>query len=163
MSNGVTEVLQGYIRDALELRLCTDLPTVASAPVDIQTYLLDVRRRQDRVEELLRLSLRIKSRARRAADAANAAVEDAWDQAAVAARQSPVQRGNEFFSARERAAVANLEVLDLRREARRAAELAHICDEAAEVIRSAYWGLSGVREDVRELLRTHLLESHLER
>lgn len=163
MSATITAALEGYIREAIGLRMLAEVPPVAPDPAELQRHLLDARGRQDRVEELLRNALRIRARAQRANHAATAQADDAFDEAIHRQRCAPVQSGGEFTSARERAAEANLATMDLRRTARTTAELTHVCEEAVEVIRSAYWGLSGVREDLRVLLRSTAFESHLER
>jgi hypothetical protein len=159
----IPSLLDGYLREAIELRMLAELPALSSSMVDIQGALLDARQRQDRVEELMRNAMRIKARAQRSATAATLTADEAWDQAAVSNRTAPVQRGEEYMSGKERHAHANLAVLDLRRAARAAQELAHICEEAVDVLRTVYWGVSGVRDDIRELLRTTAFESHLER
>lgn len=159
----VPAALDGYIREAIRLRMLAEVPPVTPDPAELQRHLLDARGRQDRVEELLRVALRVRARAQRASHAASAEAKEAFDAAIHRQRSTPVQTGGEFISAREREAEANLATIDLHRAARRAAELTHVCDEAVEVIRSTYWGLSGVREDIRELLRSTAFESHLER
>ncbi len=156
-------VLGSYVTEALQLRLGVDTSRSGVAPALTLEHLQDVRRRLDRVEELLTRGIRVRARAQRAAAAAQAAVDDAWDAAIRKVRAAPVQAGGEYSSARERHAEANLAVLDLRHAARRAHETAHHCEEAVEVIRVAHRGLDGVRGDALAVLRTLAFESHLER
>lgn len=163
MTADLAVVLDGYLREALDLRMGAEPPSPAADVTELRAGLLDTRRRQDRVEELLRTAVRIRARAQRAQHAATAEADDAFDTAIHRQRGATVTPGGEFTSARERTAEANLATLDARHRARRASELAHVCDEAVEVLRSAFWGLSGVREDIRDLLRATAFESHLER
>ncbi len=156
-------VLAGYVGEVLALRLGVDTSQVGVAPALTMDHLLDVRRRLDRVEELLTQAIRVRAHAQRAATTAQVTAEDAWDTAIGQVRAAPVQPGGEYSSARERHATANLAVLDLRHAARRAAEQAHRCEEAVEVIRLAHRGLDGVRADALAVLRTLAFESHLER
>ena len=62
-----TTLLTGHVRETLDLRLGAELPTVHAAPSEVLGNLLDVRRRIDRVEELLSQVLRARARAQRAA------------------------------------------------------------------------------------------------
>jgi hypothetical protein len=163
VSAEVVATLERFMEETSLLRTMTEVPSVAATVGEVQSYLLDVRRRQDRVEELLRTAIRIRARAHRVATRLDATANDAWDSAAVRARTAVVQPGDGFSSARERAAEANLTILDQRVTARHAAELAHVCDEAVEFLRIAFRGLDGLRYDITQLLRTYLLESHLER
>lgn len=94
--------------------------------------------------------------------------EDAWDRASQLVREQarniPVtRRSDEFLTGKERAADTNLAVLDQRIAARQAADLAHTCDEAVDVLRLSHRGLDGVRQDLLTILRTLAFESHLER
>jgi hypothetical protein len=163
VSDDIAARLGEFIREAVELRLLAELPPPSASVTDIQGALRDVRQRQDRVEELLRRAMRAKVHAQRAAAAAQATADEAWDQTITRQRVAPVVRGDEYMTAKERHAHANLEVLEPRRAARAADELAHLCEATVDQLRTCYWGLSGLREDIRELLRTTAFESHLER
>lgn len=158
----LVQVLTGYVREVLDLRMGAELPATV-APADALASLQDIRRRIDRAEELHSRAIRVRARAHRAAHAADAEADDAWDQAIKRVRGQPVTPGGEYASARERHAAANLDIIDLRHTARRARETAHHCDEALDVIRLAHRGLDGVRQDALAVLRTYAFESHLER
>jgi len=163
MSADFTTLLTGHVRETLDLRLGAELPHPQATPSEVLAGLQDIRRRIDRVEELLSQVMRARARAQRAATLAQAEADDAWDEAIRRVRSAPLQAGGEYSSARERHAEANLAILDRRHAARRAAELAHQCDEATDVIRLAHRGLDGVRQDCLAILRALAFESHLER
>jgi hypothetical protein len=156
-------VLDRFVAEALQLRMVSDLPVTAGTAAEAIAFLGTVRARLDRIEEMLSRVLRLRARAQRAHTVATAAADDAFDTAITRQRAAPVQSGGEFSSARERAALANLAVMDLLHAARRTALTAHMCDEAVDLIRLAYRGLDGLRTDTATLLRSLAFESHLER
>ena len=162
LSAAVT-VVASHVAEARMLREVGPLPGVTAAPVDMVTYLQDVRARQDRVEQLLSQAIQVRSAARRAAAALAAVADDAWDEAIKRTRARPVQPGGEYTSARERHADANLTIIDQRHAARAAADTADRCDELTELIRMIHRGLDTTRTDLHALLRTLTFESHLER
>ncbi len=162
MNTAVT-VVTGYLAEARTLREVGPLPGVAASPVDVVGFLVDVRARQDRVEELLVQAIRLRAAAQRAAAQLSAQADDAWDTAVRRVRSAPVQSGGEYSSARERHAEANLAILDQRHAARTATDIAHRCDEIADLIRLTHRGLDTTRADAHALLRTLAFESHLER
>jgi hypothetical protein len=156
--------LDQFVNEARDLR--TGIPTMPgtqAAPHEVHEYLLDVRRRLDRVEHLLATASRVRAHARRFAARDAQAAEDDWDDAVLKVRSAPVRRGDEFSSARERAAEANLASMTARRTARDSAENAALADECVEVLRLIHRGLDGVRHDTLTLLRLLQFESHLER
>ncbi len=163
MSQDIPVVLAAYIDEAQALARGIELPPGVPAPVDIVELLAQVRQRLDRLEHLLAAVIRIRARAHRAANAAKAAASDAWDKAAMRRRSAPVQRGDEYYSARERDAEANLASLDLIHAHRAAAELAQHCDEAHDVIRLHHRGFDNYRQDIHAILRAMTFEHHLER
>ncbi len=140
-----------------------DMPGVQAAPHEVHEYLLDVRRRLDRIEQLVAVAVRIRATARRFAQRKNDSAESAWDEAIVRIRNAPVRRGDEFSSARERAAEANLATIALRRTARDGAEALSHAEEAHEHLKLLHRGLDGVRHDTLTVLRSVQFESHLER
>ncbi len=160
----VVTALDGYVGTALELRMTSALPIHDATPGELTDSLAEIRCRLDRVEELLSRVIRIRARLQRCLHAAQATLDDAWDEAVTVQRSAPVRRGgDEYTTARERHAEANLATLDLRTATRHAAELAHHADEAVEVIRLAHRGLGDLRHEVLVLLRAVQFESHLER
>lgn len=162
MSTDTRAVLDMMVREAISLRFDTKLPVYPAAAPLVLEALLEVRSRLDRVEELLGQVVRMRSRVAERANLATATVGDAWDSEATRMRQAPVSMG-EYSSAKERAAEANLAVLDLRREQRSAAELLAACESARDVIRLSHSGLEGLRHDLRTWLHALSFESHLDR
>ncbi len=127
------------------------------------TTLAAVRARLDRMDGILVDITVGRAQTHRLAITAKATAADAWDAAAMKRRAAPVQRGEEYYSAREREAEANLASLRELRAARFTAELAHLHDEAHDVVRIFHRRLDRLRNDVLALLRTASFESHLER
>lgn len=156
-------VVEKYIEEAQQLRAVDTMPGTQAPPHQIHDYLLDVRRRLDRVEHILALATRARAVAKRTASQAAAAAEEAWDDAILKIRNNPVRRGDEYSSARERAAEANLACLSERRTAKAAADSLTYADELVDIVRLIHRGLDGVRQDTLALLRLVQFESHLER
>ncbi len=140
------------------------MPDTHASPADLHDYLLDVRRRMDRVEHIVGLVARIRAALKRRATAAHEEAEDAWDAAITLQRNQPVRRAaEEYSSARERAAEANLAILPIRRAARDAATDLAYADEAHDLVRLVHRGLDGVRHDTLTVLRLVQFESSMER
>ncbi len=164
MSAEIPAVLDEYLSEAQDLRTSLPpMPDTQAAPAEVHDYLLDVRRRLDRMEHLLATAVRVRGRVRRAAANATHQADDDWDEAILKVRAAPVRRHDEYSSAKERSAEANLATMTARRAARAAADLASTCDEAAEVLRLLHNGLDNVRRDTLTVLRLVQFESHLER
>lgn len=163
--SGLAERMDPLVAEARELRsTLPPMPDTHASVADMHDYLLDVRRRMDRIEYIVGLVARIRAAVKRLAVSTGEAADDAWDEAIVAVRNKPVRRANEeYSSARERAAEANLDIFAIRREARNAAEnLAH-ADEALDAVRLIHRGLDGVRHDTLTVLRLVQFESSMER
>lgn len=163
----IDENIQGALvkmqTEALDLRFGGALPDSSAGNKQIVDTLLDVRRRVDRVEEVYGKAIRLRAEARRQHTAVKAVVEDAWDRSAVAARRASVGRGDEYATARERHAMANLDVLELRRDERSAGQVVDVCDEAVEMLRLTYRGLVDLRQDFLAILRSIQFETTLDR
>lgn len=157
------ETLNSYIEEVYRLRFNADVSKPGEGPSEILARLMTTRKSLDRIEELFMSCLRVKAKANRMKDSAQATVEDEWDQAVMNTRSATVVRGSDMIGPRERYANANLATLATRRNARSVAELASVADEAVDVIRVAYRGLDSVRQDLNTVLRTLQFESSLER
>jgi len=155
------QILDKSVDECVRLRMAAQLPGVDASSKELLDCLLDVRARMDRVEELLATGLQLRGLAARKHTVLRIQVDDAWDEVAVRQRQHAVR--DEYSSARERAAVANLEVLDLRRLERGAELHTRLCDEAVESIKLRLRGLGDVRQDVMAIIRTRQWESTLDR
>ncbi len=154
--------LRDYVTETVALRFEGTLPPAGAGPDEIIDGLIATRQRLDRVEELMVQTLRIRAAAKRGSTAATATMDDQWDQAVRAIGTSSVVRGTEFQGPRERYAEANLDTFEARREARRAAQLHSMADEAYEAIRAMHWGLNGLRQDHETMLRAMQLTTRLE-
>ena len=153
--------LAAMVDESLRLRMAAQLPKPDASTGELLDALLVVRSSIDRMEELLATSLQLRGFAARKHTVCRVQVEDAWDEVAVRTRQSAVR--DEYSSAKERAAAANLEVLDLRRLERRAQRDLQICDEAVESIRLRHRGASDLRQDVLAVIRIRQFETAMER
>ncbi len=148
--------------------LATGAPTVdqlhTATPVShLIQVLADIRRRMDRLDQLLANVSVVRGQVRRQSVAAKNEADDAWDEAAIRRRQQPVQRGDEFYSAREREAEANLATVGERRTARLAADTVSQIEEHYDTVRLFHRGLDRDRQDVHAMIRALSFESHLER
>jgi hypothetical protein len=159
----ITAVCDDIIREALELRFGAKLPVHPAAPSAVLEALFDVRHRLDRVDELLAKAIRIAGTVQDGQAIASAQHDDAWDREITRLRNSPVRQGDEYSTARERHAVANLAVLDLRHKVRTADDVVRKCERAVSLVRLVNRGLEGVRQDLRTWLDGLKYESHLDR
>jgi hypothetical protein len=155
----VRVALDGMVAEALALRYAAEPVKPGSTPALFVDALIDLRQRLDRVEELYGKALRVRGQARRGAEQTEAVAQDAFDTAMLAGQDTR----EEFSSARERNAEANLAALSERRAARSGALLAGYCDEAVELLRLTYRGLEGARQDILAAMRLFQFESALER
>lgn len=159
----VRAVCEGIIEEALELRFGVKLPVHPAAPAAVLEVLLEVRARLDRVDELLAKSLRMAGAIQDSQALATAQHDEAWDREVTASRNAPVRQGDEYSSARERHAAANLAVLELRRKQRATEDVVRICERTVSLVRLVNRGLEGVRQDLRVWLDGLRYESHLDR
>jgi hypothetical protein len=158
----IRALLDGHVVEAVELRFSGDIPGPQSAPKQILDALYEVRRRLDRVEFLLSQAIRVRGKLRESNDAATAEVDDAWDSSIHTTRSAAVVR-DDYTSAKERYAEANLATLDLRRTQRAAAAVLAHADTSVDLLRLSLRGLGDLRQELLTVLRTLQFESHLER
>lgn len=161
MLEQVSERLRNFRDEVETLRAGCVLPGPHTSPQDVLNCLLDVRQRLDRTEELYRLTLMLRNAVHRSWTTHRHAVEDAWDTAATESRKGAVR--DEYSSAKERQAMTNLAVLDLRRSERELGDAARVADEHVETIRLMHRGLADIRQDVLAILRAQQFESTLDR
>jgi hypothetical protein len=162
-STVLRQSLDVYVNEALDLRFGYELPDVHGSPKETLDALHEIRGRLDRVEYLYGRVMRIRARTKRYADASKARADEAWDIELQSFRQRTDRRGDEFVSAKERYAHANLATVDDQREARQAAELASIAEEAHDLLRLTHRGLADLRQELLAVLRGFQHESSLER
>lgn len=162
------EVVDRAVGEAVILRFDTPSPSFDADPAEILTALQDVRRRLDRVEELYANSMRVKAQAQRDRAVCQALADDAWDTAITGARTgrrtvAVINTRDEFVSAKERDAEANLATVEHRRKARQADDAYTAIAANVEVLRTIHRGLDSVRHDLLTVLRTLAFESTLDR
>lgn len=162
----VERKLVGWIEEALELRhgVAGDpAGTLADAPEDTPAEIMEllsrVRKRSDRVDELMSLSTIARGRARRAREHATFVADNAVSQAT----QVEAARRIEFSSAKEREATAKLAAFAERREAFLRNRLVSNADDAYEVISQIHWQLDAIRKDLRARLHALQFDAGLER
>jgi hypothetical protein len=150
--------------EAVTLRF-QGLPTLRpeTGVSDVLEGLREIRRRLDRVDEIVLILARYKGRATRALAAASGVAQDAWDRSSQQVRDVARGRGDTYVGPRERYADSNLATLAERRSERSAQTLVSMVEEAYDVARSASRGLDGVRSDFLAYLRGLQFESSLER
>jgi hypothetical protein len=153
--------MEALVSECVHLRSAAQLPRVDASSGELLEALLDVRRRLDRVEELLATALQLRSVASRNHTLRNIQVDDRWDEVAVRLRQSAVR--DEYSSAKERAAAANLEVINERRTERVARLSLALCDDAVDRIRLRMRGLQDLRQDLLALVRMLQWETTIDR
>jgi len=128
-------------------------------PAEALAFLRRVRPRADRVDELLAAAKRARGRLRLVRDEAkfqaDSAVEEKWADKA--------SKRVEFSSSFERGVEARTETFEQRRDAHQAARLVSVADDAVDVISQCYWGLDGIRKDLRSTLHALQFEYSLER
>lgn len=166
--DSVVRQLDQAVEEALKLRFGAAVPAFDADPAVVLAALQDARRRLDRVEELLAASLRIKAAAERDRSLAQARLDDEWDTKINEARDgrrgvAVIRERDEFSSAKERVAEANLATLELRRTAREATDIHTQCAAQVDVLRLVHRGLDGIRHDLLTTLRTLAFESTLDR
>ncbi len=161
MDKALEMQLKAHVDEAISLRFQdNDIPI--SSPANLIDSLLLVRKRLDRVEELLQILTRARGRALRASQEAERAAQEAWDQASVASRTGPSRR-SEYDGARANNADNNLATLSQQRHAFQAKRVFEFVHECYQVVKTVYYGLDNFRQDHLAIIRAMSFESHLER
>lgn len=158
----VSETISALIREAVALRFEASLPQSGAGPLEVLESLLECRRRADRLEGLYIRSLTIKANLSRRVAVDNAEVDDQWAEALIRVRNSPIYKGDSYAGPREKYAEADLATLELKRKARKSAELLNLADEAVDVIRTTLTGLNNTRQDHISWIRSLQFMSTLE-
>lgn len=128
-------------------------------PDAVRHELERVRRRSDRVDELLANVTQARGRAKRARDQAAFSAEVAYDTNATQA----ASKRREFSSGRERHSEAQLQSLEERRIAHRMGRIVSVTEESYEVIKQVHFQLGAIRNDLRATIHSLQFESSLER
>lgn len=154
----VKALVEPWITEAVALRRQCDLPTVGVPGAhEVRQALVTTRTCLDRIDELLLLAVRFRSSASRAAVAASAMADDAWDEAA---RRTP---SVQYQSAREHAAMINLTTTSQLRQQRQATECLSVATEAHDVLKAVQRSTDGVRMDLHRMTTSLQFESNLDR
>lgn len=157
------EALSSRLTSVLRLRSGVKVPSLTDGPVAVLGAIRDIRVRLDQMEELLSQLIRLRGSLRRVARRAQETVDDAWAEKVAAPGGRPARGDFSDPAPRERYALADLAVLNQRREQRVQGDLADEAAEAVEVAQLAYRGLSDMRRDMHTMLRGIEIESSLER
>ncbi len=150
MSEQLKQALDSWTSEALQLRFAGPALKPGYGPSDVLDSLLELRQRLDRVEELVFKAVQLRGRVKLSTDVAVATAQDAMDRVVQAARD----RGEQYVTAAEKVAEANLATRDQRLDAREAIALSGRCDDAVEMLRLVYKGLEANRQDHLAILRT---------
>ncbi len=135
------------------------IPAVELGPQPFLDLLIRARQRQDRIEELMGKTHRVR---------AKLAIRqmDADQEAQEAVDRATVERANnrqEYEAFAERKAGASLDSFAEKRLAHAAKRRLAVAEEVHKGVTDIYWGLNGFRADVRQILNSFQLESSLER
>ena len=120
-----------------------------------------VRSRLDLAETILQASAMFRDEAARIARQLSQAADDAFDDRLVHAGRSG--RGPEFEGVKDREAAARLDTLEARRRARTAERVADIARTRHEQLRTSFYGLRDIRQELLDRLRELQWETALER
>lgn len=162
----VIDRLYDWLKEAAEVRWGADdegsmlvVPHYSEGPQAFATELLSARRRQDRIEELLRDAKRVQAHLKRRQSEKDDEFNDKMDRAL--AEGSITAR--EFSTGMERRADASLKSFEEKRAARQSQRALAVAEEVVTALSDIHWGLNGWRNDMRDILRSFVLESNLER
>ena len=155
------------VTEALELRYGTaddpegpvGLPPVESGLDVVLASLLRVRKRLDRVEELLSTLIRVRGRYRVSAEVIEAQYQQAWDDALTS---DPRLQAREFVAPREKYAHADLAAFTQKRTLLKAKDSLAQIEDGVEQVRLAHKGLDSLRYDHVVLIRAATVMSSLE-
>jgi hypothetical protein len=144
---------QRYAELAAEMAGHRDVKVLSAgaAPPEVYDLLLDVRARLDRAEGIIQESAEFRARARRKARRLAADADEAYDLALT--RMGRQGARPEYEGAQERYAQARLDSLGERTDARTAQRLADIADDGHERLRTSYFALRDIREELLTALR----------
>jgi hypothetical protein len=120
-----------------------------------------IRTRLDLAEQVLQESARFRDDIVRLARALTQAADDEFDKKMTGAGRTG--RGPEFEGVKDREASARLDTLEDRRKARTAERVADIARTEHERLRTSFYGLRDIRQELLDRLRELQWESGMER
>lgn len=134
----------------------------AEAPAhEVYCVLVDVRARLDLAETLLTEASRFRIGSRSKAAQRKGEADDAYTDVMAKLAQQAVRR--QYEGVEDRRAQANLQTLGVRRRARTAQRVADIADDCYERVRTLYFSLRDLRQELLESLRYLEWETSMER
>jgi hypothetical protein len=154
--------MESLMTEALTLRSSVHLPKVTDQADEVLVRLQQARQAQDRVEEIMLIIGRSKAMAQRQKTSFENVADDAWANALRNLRALPTFRNTEYVGPRERYAEADLSTMEHKANFRRAEEELSYVVEAYDFVRTIYFGLNGVRDDIKDILRKSTFQSRLE-
>jgi len=163
----VVTALSGWVTQAVELRYAAAgdpegpvrLPPTEAGLDVVLASLLRVRKRLDRVEELLTNVIQARGKLRQRVEAAESEYQQIWNESLTS---DPRLQSREFVAPKEKYAHADLSSMKAKRLVLQMRALAAEADSAFEVIRTAHKGLDSLRYDHVVLIRAATVMSSLE-
>lgn len=152
MSDKVKSAVKDIIEESLSLRKAVEVD-FSSSDEELAESRQDIRRKIDRMEELLNIVVRIRYAYKRTVDKEQAELDEAWDRA-VRDSKPKVAFGSDMIAPRERYADANLKTLEQHRKVNDSKEVLSHVQEAEEVVRNCYKGLDGLRLEVASVIKS---------
>lgn len=152
--------LRYWLTEAARLRNFKRPPS-GSAPHVVHESLIQLRAVLDEFEPVLMNVTILKMGAVVQQKELEEAAQDAWDKLADAERTRPVKR--DFEGAEERYARWRLASIEQLRDARQARRRAEFAAQVEFSVRTMYWGLMNIREELLGSLRELQWESTMER
>jgi hypothetical protein len=155
---GIQALVQPWLAEVAELR-AVEVPGVSAQPPEVHKALVEARGGLDRVEEILAMSMVLRSGAEARAKDLTETADEELDKAIVARSK----RARDFEGARERLAMASLDTLSERRAARTAVKAADLAVSIEKRVRLHYYGLVKLRDELADRLRHISWERSLDR
>lgn len=152
MSEKVKAAVKVILEEALSLRQAIEV-NFSSADEDLAEARQDIRRKIDRLEELLNVVVRIRYSYKRSVEKDQFELDEAWDRA-VRDSKPKVAFGSDMIAPRERYADANLKTLEQHRKLNESKEVLSHVQEAEEVVRNCYKGLDGLRLELSSVIKS---------
>lgn len=136
-------------------------PAAEASANEVYVVLVDVRARLDLAETVLLEVTRFRSGSRSKAAQRKGEADDAYTEAMAKLAQQAVRR--QYEGVEDRRAQANLQTLEVRRRARTAQRVADIADDCYERVRTLYFSLRDLRQELLDSLRYLEWETSMER
>ncbi len=152
MSENIRAECKAAIEEALSLRKTEEIDFSLSEET-LAALRKDIRRKIDRLEELLNNCVRVRASYKRMVDREQAALDEAWDRA-VRDSKPKVAFGSDMIAPRERYADANLKTLEQHRKLLSTKELLSHVQETEEIVRNCYKGLDGLRLELASVIKS---------